>query len=105
MVKNPPAKQETWVQTLVGKIPRRRRCQPTPVFLPGKSHGQRNLVGYRSRKYNCTSHSDHSDNITLQEEPLKKSNVSKSKGKKKKNQVNSIMVLSTIAEFSASRSE
>ena len=20
--------------------------QPTPVFLPGKSHGQRNLVGY-----------------------------------------------------------
>ena len=24
----------------------RRKCQPTPVFLPGKSHGQRNLVGY-----------------------------------------------------------
>ena len=23
-----------------------REWQPTPVFLPGKSHGQRNLVGY-----------------------------------------------------------
>ena len=28
----------------VGKIPWRRKWQPTPVFLPGKSHGQRNLV-------------------------------------------------------------
>ena len=30
----------------VGKISWRRKWQPTPVFLPGKSHGQRNLVGY-----------------------------------------------------------
>ena len=30
----------------VGKIPWRRAWQPTPVFLPGKSHGQRSLVGY-----------------------------------------------------------
>ena len=30
----------------VGKIPWRRRWQPTPVLLPRKSHGQRNLVGY-----------------------------------------------------------
>ena len=30
----------------VGKIPWRRAWQPTPVFLPGESHGQRNLVGY-----------------------------------------------------------
>ena len=30
----------------VGKIPWRREWQPTPVFLPEKSHGQRNLVGY-----------------------------------------------------------
>ena len=29
-----------------GKAPWRRQCQTTPVFLPGKSHGQRNLVGY-----------------------------------------------------------
>ena len=26
-------------------IPWRRAWQPTPVFLPGESHGQRNLVG------------------------------------------------------------
>ena len=24
-----------------------RKWQPTPVFLPGKFHGQRNLAGYR----------------------------------------------------------
>ena len=30
----------------VGKIPWRRAWQPTPVFLPGKSHGQRSLAGY-----------------------------------------------------------
>ena len=30
----------------VGKIPWRRKWQPTPVLLPGKSHGQRTLVGY-----------------------------------------------------------
>ena len=29
----------------VGKIPWRRKWQPAPVSLPGKSHGQRNLVG------------------------------------------------------------
>ena len=32
----------------VGKIPWRRAGQPTPVFLPGESHGQRSLVGYCS---------------------------------------------------------
>ena len=30
----------------VGKIPWRRAWQPTPVFFPGESHGQRSLVGY-----------------------------------------------------------
>ena len=30
----------------VGKIPWRRKWQPTPVLLPGKSHGGRSLVGY-----------------------------------------------------------
>ena len=28
------------------KIPWTMKCQPTPVFLPGKSHGQRSLAGY-----------------------------------------------------------
>ena len=37
MVKNPPAMWETWVRSLVGKVPWRRVWQPTPVFLPGES--------------------------------------------------------------------
>ena len=31
-----------------GRSPRGRKWQSTPVFLPGKSHGQRSLVGYSS---------------------------------------------------------
>ena len=30
----------------VRKYPWRRKWQPTPVFLPGKSYGQRSLAGY-----------------------------------------------------------
>ena len=30
----------------VGKIPWRKAWQPTLVFLPGESHGQRSLAGY-----------------------------------------------------------
>ena len=33
---------DPWVR----KIPWRRKWQPTPVFLPGESHGKRSLVGY-----------------------------------------------------------
>ena len=45
MVKNLPAKQNTGFDSWVGKIPWRRKWQPTPVFLPGKYHGQRSLAG------------------------------------------------------------
>ena len=34
-----------------GLIPWRRAWQPTPGFLPGKSHGQRSLMGYSP--YDC----------------------------------------------------
>ena len=33
----------------VGKTPGRRKWQPTPVFLPRESHGQRSLVGNSPR--------------------------------------------------------
>ena len=33
----------------VGKIPQSKKQQPTPAFLPGKFHGQRNLEGYSPR--------------------------------------------------------
>ena len=54
MVKTPPdnageakdpetqCRFDPWVR----KIPWRTAWQPTPVFLPGKSHGQRSLAGY-----------------------------------------------------------
>ena len=45
-VKHLPTMQETRVLSLVGKIPCRRKWQPAPVFLPGKSHGRRSLVVY-----------------------------------------------------------
>ena len=46
MVKILPALQDTWVQSLGQEYPWRKECQPTPVFLPGKSHGQKSLFGY-----------------------------------------------------------
>ena len=53
MVKNPPTNAgesrdiefDPWIET----TPFRRKQQPTPVFLPGKSHGQRSLVGDNPR--------------------------------------------------------
>ena len=48
---------EDQVQSLVRKIPWRREWLLTPVFLPGKFHGQRSLVGYspRGRKESNTT--------------------------------------------------
>ena len=41
-VKKPWFNPWVWIR----KILWRRAWQPTPVFLPGESHGQRSLVGY-----------------------------------------------------------
>jgi len=41
VIKNLPA-----MQIPPGKIPWRRKWQPTPVFLPGEFHGQRSLADY-----------------------------------------------------------
>ena len=50
VVKNPPTNAgDLGYSCLIpgsGKIPWRRAWQPTPVFLPGESHGQRSLEGY-----------------------------------------------------------
>ena len=50
VVKNPPANagdvKRRGLDPWVGKIPWSRAWQPTPVFLPRESHGQRSLVGY-----------------------------------------------------------
>ena len=46
MVKNMPTMQETQVQSLSWEDPQEKGMAPTLVFLPGKSYGQRSLVGY-----------------------------------------------------------
>ena len=45
---NPLAKQ-MWVQSLGWKDPLEKEMATTPVFLRGKSHGQRSLAGYSPR--------------------------------------------------------
>ena len=43
--KESPAMQETWFDPWVGKSPGEGNRLPTPVFLPGESHGY-SLAGY-----------------------------------------------------------
>ena len=47
LVKNPPANagQPSSIPGL-GRPPGEGNSKPTPVFLPGESHGQRSLAGY-----------------------------------------------------------
>ena len=45
-VESLPAVWETRFNSWVGKVPWRRKWQPTPVSLLGKSHARRSLAGY-----------------------------------------------------------
>ena len=45
-VKHLPAVQEIWVHPWVREDSRSGKWQPTPVDLPGESHGKRSLEGY-----------------------------------------------------------
>ena len=49
----------------VEKVPWRRKWQPTPGFLPGKPHGQRNLVGYSPRGHKESDAAEQPNNNTL----------------------------------------
>ena len=50
VVKNPPANAgDLGPISGSGRFPGEGHGKPTPVFLPGKSHGQRSLVGYSPR--------------------------------------------------------
>ena len=53
VVKNPPANagDRRRFNPWVGRILWRRAWQPTPVLLPGESHGQRSLAGYGPLSY------------------------------------------------------
>ena len=54
MVRNLPQCRRTRFDCWVRKIPWRRKWQPTPVFLPGKSYGQRSLASYSRRSHKET---------------------------------------------------
>ena len=73
VVENPPANAgNTWD---TGCVPGLRRClwirkwQPTPVFLPGKSHGQRSLVSspWDHKKLDLTEHTYVSQGTTFEQ--------------------------------------
>ena len=61
-VKNLPVIRETGFNSWVGKSPWRRDWLPTPVFLPGKPHGQRSLAGYSTWGH---KESDTTERLTL----------------------------------------
>ena len=49
-----------WFNSWISEIPWRRAWQPTPIFLPGESHGQRSLAGYRGcKESNMTEVTEH----------------------------------------------
>ena len=68
VVKNLPAnagdskRQEfdPWIR----KIPWSRKWQPIPIFLPGKVHGQRSLVGYKELGSQRVGHDLVTDHLT-----------------------------------------
>ena len=51
MVKNLPAIQETWVQSLGWEDPLEREQLLTPVFCTGEFHGQRSMAGYSPQSH------------------------------------------------------
>jgi len=57
------------VQSLFGKMLWRRRQQPTPVFLPEKSRGQRSLVGYSPKGH---KESDMTERLSKQDKAGKR---------------------------------
>ena len=69
MVKNPPVSargcrrlsSDPWV----GKILWRRERPPTPVFLPGKSHGLKSLVGYSPWGHKGSCVTEHAGTASL----------------------------------------
>ena len=74
-VKSLPAVQETWVPPLGWEDPLEKETQPTPVLLPGESHGHRSLAGYspwghkQSDTTERLTHTHHTLDALNREEP------------------------------------
>ena len=71
VVKNVSTKQETWIQSLSWEDPLEKEMATHSSILPGKSHGQRSLVGYRAGDHKAsvghdwvTEHADTHTRVT-----------------------------------------
>ena len=67
----------------VGKIPWGRKQQPTPVFLPGESHGQKSLAGYSPwghKKLDMTQQLNHHHHAFFSLEEILWSEITRSCG-------------------------
>ena len=58
--------QETQAQSWVGKIPWSGTWQPTPVFVPVRSHGQRSLAGYSPWGHKEADMTEHKHKIKIE---------------------------------------
>ena len=59
VVRDPPSMQGARARPLVGEGPLEEGMAPTPVFLPGKCHGQRSLVGLQRARLSTHTHHQH----------------------------------------------
>ena len=67
--------QETWVCSLGPRVRAlEKERQPTPVFLPGESHGKRSLVGYspQGRKKSDTTERLNNNSSSVTRDPVNK---------------------------------
>ena len=67
MKKNPPANAGD-ASLIPGFDCQRRKWQPAPVYLPGKSHGQRSLAGYSPwglKESDTTEATEHASNLLI----------------------------------------
>ena len=70
MVKSLPAVWETWIRFLGQEDPWRRKWQPTPVFLPGKSHEQRSLAGYSPQGHRESDTTEQKNTLQVHKDAL-----------------------------------
>ena len=68
VVKNLPANEGDVGSILSRKILWRRKWQPAPVLMPGKSHGQRSVAGYSRWSHKKIRH----DSMTKQQQQQKR---------------------------------
>ena len=59
----------------LGRSPWTRKWQPTPIFLPGKLHGQRSLVGYSTWGCNESDRTEHTHTHTPSYSTLKSRDI------------------------------